>query len=153
MNTGRFIAGGLVAGLIINVAEGIINGAILGGPWKEWAARTAAINQPPSEGAGMAIWTVMAFALGLIGVWLYAALRPRFGAGPKTALRAALFLWVTFWVLTALQNIALGTVPHHFVMVGTFGGLIGIIVAMLAGAAIYKEELPSATDAARATGR
>ena len=82
----------------------------------------------------------MALALGFLGVWLYAAIRPRYGAGPKTALRVAFFLWLTFWTLAALQNVALGTVPHNLVAVGMFGGLVGVIVAMLAGAAIYKED-------------
>jgi hypothetical protein len=140
MNKGRLVAGGLVAGVIINVAEGVINGGILGQAWKEWAAKTAAINQQPSPGTGMMIWTIMALALGFLGVWLYAAIRPRYGAGPRTALLTAFFLWLTFWVLAALQNMALGTVPIHLVMVGTFGGLIGVIAAMLAGAAIYKED-------------
>ena len=139
MNTGRMVAGGLVAGLIINVAEGIINGAILGERWKEWVAKTAAINQPPSQGTGMIIWTVMGFVIGLLGLWLYATIRPRYGPGPKTAFRVALFMWATCWILTALQNLALGTVPQNVVLIGVVGGLVVSIIAMLAGCAIYKE--------------
>ncbi|HSE60477.1 MAG TPA: hypothetical protein VLA99_17380 [Nitrospiraceae bacterium] len=30
----------------------------------------------------------------LSALWLYAAIRPRFGAGPKTALYAGLGVWV-----------------------------------------------------------
>jgi hypothetical protein len=139
VNTGRMVAGGLVSGLIINVGEGIVNGAILGERWKEWAAKTAAINQPPSPGTGMMIWTVMGFVIGLLGLWLYAAIRPRYGPGPKTAFRVALSVWVTGWILTALQNLALGSVPRDFVFVGAAGGLIVSSVAMLAGCAIYRE--------------
>jgi len=29
----------------------------------------------------------------IVVVWLYSAIRPRYGAGPKTALIAGLFLW------------------------------------------------------------
>jgi hypothetical protein len=149
MNKGRLLAGGLVAGIIINIAEGILNGAILGEAWKDWAARTAAINQQPSPRTGMLIWTILALALGFLGVWMYAAVRPRFGSGPRTALKVAFFMWLTFWVSTALQSFALGNVPRGLLAMGLIGGLIGIIVAMLAGAAIYKEGGSSSAQAAR----
>lgn len=139
MKRGRLILGGLVAGLIINVVEGVTNGAILGDQWKEWASRTAAILQQPSQAAGMVIWTVLAFAIGLAGLWLYAAIRPRYGPGPRTALYAALFLWLTFWVFTALQSLALGTIPHRFLAIGLIGGLVAAVAGMLAGCAIYRE--------------
>ena len=32
--------------------------------------------------------------MGLLLVWLYAAIRPRFGPGPRTATYAALVVWV-----------------------------------------------------------
>jgi len=149
MNKGRLLVGGLVAGVIINIAEGILNGGILGQAWKDWAAKTAAINQQPSPGTGLMLWTILALALGVLGVWMYAAIRPRFGAGPKTALRVAVFMWLAFWVSTALQSFALGNVPHELVEMGLVGGLIGVIVAMLAGAAIYKEDGSSVGQAAR----
>jgi hypothetical protein len=33
------------------------------------------------------------FVLGILAVWTYAAIRPRFNAGPKTALCAGLAVW------------------------------------------------------------
>ena len=139
INFGRMLAGGLVAGVIINIAEGLINGLFLGSEWKQWALSKGPLNQAPSQATAMGIWTLVAFALGILGVWLYAAIRPRYGAGPKTAIRAGLFLWVIYWLLVALQHLALGTVPSHLLWLGTWGGLIGELIAMLAGAAIYKE--------------
>ena len=83
MNIGRLIAGGLVAGLIINIAEGVTNGAILGQQWKDRAAKMAPVTRQPTNAQAMILWTILAFALGLIAIWMYAAVRTRFGPAPK----------------------------------------------------------------------
>jgi hypothetical protein len=139
MNIGRLIAGGLVAGLIINIAEGITNGAILGQQWKQWAAKMAPVTQQPTNAQAMTLWTILAFALGLIAIWMYAAVRPRLGPGPKTAITVGLVLWILYWPLVTVQHAALGTVPLNMEVIGDIGGLAGAILGVLAGAAIYKE--------------
>jgi len=146
VNLGRMIGGGLVAGLIINIAEGVINGAILGQQWKQWQASMGPLNHAPSPGAAMGIWTLIAFAIGILGVWLYAAIRPRYGAGVKTALRAGLFVWILYWPLVQLQHFALGTVPSQILTPGTIGGAIGALLGIVAGAAMYKEKEGSMED-------
>ena len=40
-------------------------------------------------------WILVDFVLGLVVVWTYVAIRPRFGPGPKTALLAALVSFVS----------------------------------------------------------
>jgi hypothetical protein len=139
MNIGRVIAGGLVAGLIINIAEGVTNGAILGQQWKNWAAKMATVTQPPTSAQAMILWTILAFAVGLIGIWMYAAIRTRFGPGPKTAMIAGLVLWILYWPLVTVQHSALGTVPLNMEIIGDIGGLVGAMLGVLAGAAVYKE--------------
>lgn len=147
INIGRVIVGGIVAGIIINLAEGIVNGAILGQQWKEWAQSLGPASNPPSNGAAMGLWTLLGFALGFVGLWLYAAIRPRYGASPKTALLAGFVLWLIYWPLVDIQHIALGAVPHKLLAIGTCGGLVGVLIAMLAGAALYKEQKESAINA------
>jgi hypothetical protein len=139
MNIGRLIAGGLVAGLIINIAEGVTNGAILGQQWKQWAAKMAPVTQQPTNAQAMTLWTILAFALGLIAIWMYAAVRPRLGPGPKTAITVGLVLWILYWPLVTVQHAALGTVPLNMEVIGDIGGLAGAILGVLAGGAIYKE--------------
>ena len=139
MNIGRIVVGGIVAGVIINIAAGVTNGALLGQQWKEWSQRVASVNQLPSNGAGMGFWAAVSFGLGFVGIWLYAAIRPRFGAGPKTAIIAALVLWFVFWPLVSLEHMALGTVPVGLLTMSAVGGLVGTVVALLAGGALYKE--------------
>lgn len=139
MNVGRLVLGGLVAGVIVNIVEGITNGAILGQQWKDWAARLAPVTQQPTPGQGMILWTILGFAIGLVAIWIYAAVRPRFGAGPKTALTVGIVLWIIYWPLVGLQHAALGTVPLGMLVTSSIGGLIAAVGSTLAGAAIYKE--------------
>src|SRR5262245_4280756 len=90
INMGRVILGGLLAGLIINISESILNGVLFA---KEIDAAMAAINRPPIA-SSMIVWFILlGFALGIVTIWLYAAIRPRFGPGAKTAVCAALAVW------------------------------------------------------------
>ena len=90
INTGRVILGGLVAGLLINISEIVLNVVVMG---DEMAAWVKSMNLPPMSNASMAIYTVLGFVLGIVMMWLYAAIRPRYGAGPKTALCAGSAVW------------------------------------------------------------
>ena len=38
-------------------------------------------------------WLVLTYGGGVISIWLYAAIQPRYGPGPTTALRAGLTAW------------------------------------------------------------
>ncbi len=94
INTARVVMGGLAAGLVMNVLDFLINGLWLA---SRWEAQQAMLNPGLKEKAGalgMAGWIVLDFVFGLALVWLYAAIRPRFGPGPRTGAIAALTLWV-----------------------------------------------------------
>jgi hypothetical protein len=82
INLGRVFVGGLAAGLVINVGEFILNGPILGEPWQ---AAMKSINRAPIGGQAIAGFVVLAFLVGIGAVYTYAAVRARYGAGPKTA--------------------------------------------------------------------
>ena len=90
INLGRVVIGGLLAGLIINVGEFILNGVLLE---EEMNAAMAALNRPPVD-PSMIIWFVLfSFGFAVILVWTYAAIRPRFGPGIKTAMCASTLCW------------------------------------------------------------
>ena len=74
INLGRVVIGGLLAGLIINVGEYILNGLLLEA---QMNAAMAALNRPPIN-PSMIMWFVLfGFGLGCMMVWTYAAIRPR----------------------------------------------------------------------------
>ena len=85
-NRVRVILGGLLAGLVINIVEYITNGVVLKQAWGQ-AMQTLGKSAELSAGA-IVMFNVWGFLLGIAAVWLYAAMRPRYGPGASTAIRA-----------------------------------------------------------------
>ena len=138
INIARVIVGGVVAAVILFIAGFIIHGLILG---SEWAAWQTAGHMPNalSQGAMTVIWVIVSLVNGVTGVWIYAGIRPRYGAGAKTALIAGFTLWLVGGLVAALAEYSLGNTPQGVVVVGAIGSLIADLIAILAGAYLYKE--------------
>jgi hypothetical protein len=82
--------------------------------------------------------------LGLVGgivlIWIYAAIRPRFGAGPKTAIYAGVAFWIAGVLIPNVSFMWVGGLfSHHLTAYTTAGGLVEVAAGALAGAALYKE--------------
>jgi hypothetical protein len=78
------------------------------------------------------------FLCGIVLVWLYASIRPRYGPGPKTAVIAGL----TIWLITRLAFAAwwfTGLYSFGVVAASAVGGLVAAVAGGLAGCALYKE--------------
>lgn len=137
INWKRVVLGGLVAGLIIDVVEGILEGVILG---PEWRQAMQALGHPLREtGTNVARHVLLGLAYGLTAVWLYAAIRPRFGAGPKTALYAGIAVWVLSSLLPSVNWGPRGLLPGHLFTIAVVVGLVEIVAATEAGAWLYHE--------------
>jgi len=136
INLGRVVIGGLVAGIIINLFEYLLNGVILS---DQWTDLMRSINRPVLDGAHVGYFMALGMVQGLVAVWTYAAIRPRFGEGPMTAITAALLTWLTTVVLADMVPAIMGVfeLPMVLMMMGV--GLIEIVIATLAGAYLYKE--------------
>jgi pimeloyl-ACP methyl ester carboxylesterase len=136
INMGRVLIGGLLAGLIINFGEFILNGVLLA---EEMNEAMKALNKPPIS-PGMIVWFVLfGFGLGFMLVWVYAAIRPRFGAGIKTAICAAAAVWGLSYLYPNLFMIIIGLFPQGMMVFVTIWGLVEITIAGIAGAWLYKE--------------
>ena len=136
INLGRVVIGGLLAGLIINIGEFILNGVLLA---EQMAAAMAALNKPPVD-ERMIMWFVLfGFGLGCMLVWTYAAIRPRFGAGVKTAVCASALVWGLAYLYPNLFMYILDIFPRGMTVMATLWGLAELIVAGVAGAWAYTE--------------
>jgi len=136
INMGRVVIGGLVAGLVINVSEFILNGVVLAADMND---ALKALNRPPVD-TGMIMWFVLlAFGIGLMSVWVYAAVRPRFGAGVRTAVCASLLVWGLAYLYPNMSTIILGLFPTRLMVIATIWGLAELLIAGVAGAWIYTE--------------
>jgi hypothetical protein len=141
VNWGRVILGAVLAGIVINVVEFILNGVVLAA---DWAAAMAARGIPPIAGSQIAFFFVWSFILwgfliGIFAIWLYAAIRPRYGPGPMTALCAGSFVWVLGYLLTSVTPFLLNLFPRRILAIGLGVGLVEVLVATLVGAWFYRE--------------
>jgi hypothetical protein len=141
INWGRVIRGGLVGGMVINVVEFFLNGVALA---KDWEAAMAALGRPPIAGSQIAVFFAWSFILwgfliGIFAVWLYAAIRPRYGAGPKTALWVGSFVWGLGYLLTSVTPFLLHLYPRRILAMGLTVRLVEVLLATLAGAWLYRE--------------
>ena len=138
INWSRVFLGGLLAGVVFNIILFAASAIYLGNLFDP---ALKALNPNYQETIGSEIfWIVLNFVSGILVVWLYAALRPRYGAGPKTALITGLFLWV-MGPLT-LDSIlgAMQLFPGTTLVVDALTGLVMFVVATLLGAWVYKEQ-------------
>ena len=133
INWGRVILGGLVAGVVINAVEFFVHGVILD---QKWTAAFAALGKTPT---GWATFIPSNFLVGVVAVWLYAFIRTRYGAGPKTAVRAGLAAWVVFWVIPTMALMPLELFPNRLLLTVIGVGVMDAIVATLLGAWLYKQ--------------
>ena len=137
MNTKRILAGGLLAGLVLNIGEMILNMPVIG---EEFEAAMQKIGAPPMAGSTIALFVVMCFLLGILSVWLYAAVRPRFGAGPATAIKVGIVVWLLAVVWPNVGLMAMGILPTRLLVIAMVWEAVEIPLAVLAGAWLYHEE-------------
>ncbi|HEX4295874.1 MAG TPA: hypothetical protein VHZ29_17195 [Rhizomicrobium sp.] len=136
INLGRVVLGGIAAGIVINIFEFALNGVLLADQWPELMK---SINRPALGMNEVVYFNVFGFIQGLVAVWTYAAIRPRFGAGPMTAIVAALLTWITSYVLVDGMPTIMGIFPMSMTLMLVGVGLIEILAATLAGAYLYRE--------------
>ena len=149
-NLGRVVAGGLVAGVVANAIDFITNTYVLGADIAAWAPTRNLDPAAMNSGPVAATWIVVDFIFGVLLVATYAAMRPRLGAGPKTAVLAGLALWFAA-TLVLFGFTQMGVFSMALFVKGSIAALINTLAASVAGAAVYKEEgTASRTSYARA---
>lgn len=136
INFGRALVGGLIAGVVLNIGESLLNTVVLGKQMEEFFRR---FQVPPPGGGFIALAVVMTFILGIVMVVLYALIRPRLGPGPKTAVIAAVILWFGIYFYTGVLNGVALAIPPNLIIIGMVWGLVEYILAALAGAWYYRE--------------
>jgi hypothetical protein len=136
MNTiswSRVLGCGLLAGIVWIILGSLVT-AVLG---REFAALSH--NRLGAPTTGFIVLNVIIDLLeGISILWLYAAIRPLYGPGPKTATIAA-FAW---WVIVSLGDVtwcSFGFFPPSIVIPLILGTLPALILASLAGARFYEQ--------------
>jgi len=138
VNCARVVLGGLLAGVVL-IVLGFLGYTLY--LEQHWSSALQALGHPMIANVwGYVFAIVFSFVTGMMAVWLYAAIRPRYGAGPKTAVTAGFIFWIIGSLFPAVSLGSMGLFPSNLLMVDTIASLVSIILATLAGAWAYKEE-------------
>jgi hypothetical protein len=135
INWGRVILGGLLAGVVMDLMDYVVHTYVIAAQ-DEAAMKALGVHLVPGA---IPIFLVEGLVLGIAAIWAYAAARPRYGAGAKTAIITAVGVWVIGDLLPNVGNWAAGISPVNLFWIGTLLGLVELIVASLVGAALYRE--------------
>ena len=130
IDTRKVIVGGVAAGAVMGAFD-FVNGFLLAG---QREAALSAFNPEVAakitqlqglEGISfntfvslIAFWVVSRLGLGTLFAWTYASMRPRYGAGPKTAALAAIPYWSLLTMINAAMAFA-GIYPWSFFALGS----------------------------------
>ena len=136
INLTRVILGGLVTGLVLNIGEFLLNTVVLAAQMREFFAR---FGVPEPGTSFLVVATLLTFVLGIVIVWIYAAMRPRLGPGPKTAICAGLLAWFGIYLYSGIINAMILQIPTNIILIGLIWGAVQYAVAAIAGAWLYKE--------------
>ena len=136
MNWKHIIVGGLITALLFSL--GFLNAVVFAPGW--FGAVEESLGSSWEWNIGGAAAQVLLFAVMGIGlIWLYAAIRPRYGPGPRTAAIAGFVMWL---ITTARDGswLAWGFIPAQTLTVSTLVGLPILIGATMLVAWAYTDE-------------
>src|SRR5215207_8344013 len=104
INTKKVVIAGLAAGVVLNICDYVLNGML-------FADRMTTDMNAFKPGLGDAMaqmdtntivgFVIMDLVIGMLLAYTYAAMRPRFGAGAKTAIITALIFWIFGSIITS----------------------------------------------------
>jgi hypothetical protein len=139
INTQKVLVGGLAAGVVMNIIDFVNNKFILGARMMAEAeafkpGMTASMNTT----SVMVSYIAMDLILGIALVWTYAAIRPRFGPGLKTASYAAFLFWVLAGTFYS-GYLHMGMTSTGLWWSLAIVGLVNFLLSAWVGAKLYTE--------------
>jgi len=138
INVGRLILGGVVAGIVADILDYPVDGIWLG---KMWSNQLGVLGKSEFTGHQILLFMLTGILIGIVSIWIYAAIRPRFGPGVKTAIYAGIVVWIAS---TLLPKFALMWVTQffngHLTAYTSLGAFFELVIGTIAGAALYKED-------------
>ncbi len=137
INMIKLLVGGVVAGLVYNIGQTLIHVVLFA---EASAALTETMGAPEPTGRVIAVFWGLGFIIGITMIGVYAAIRPRCGPGPGTAIGAAIITFILAELVPAGFYIASGILDFGMYlqfMIATFAVLCA---AALAGGMLYSED-------------
>ena len=140
MNPKRIIIGGLLAGAVIILGE-IVRQAVM-------------TPAGPTSGASMptGVFILRGASLGMFCLLLYAAVRPRLGAGVKTAVTVGILVFLVGTLFPPFGLTMQAFAPARLLLESIIWNAIQLPLATVAGAWLYREGAPEHDPAQLALG-
>lgn len=142
LNRQKLLIGGLAAGLVLNIIDFLSNTVIFADRMRADAnAFKAGLgDQMAAMGGGqIAVYVFFDFIIGMLLVWTYASIRPRYGPGPRTAGYAALLFFVFGFILSYGYK-TMGMMSPGLWWSYSALWLVNLFVASMVGAMVYSED-------------
>jgi hypothetical protein len=139
MNVKRLLIAGGVAGVVMNVIDFVANYLTGASLYRDLMSVNPALWENMNRPGRLPAYLLIDFILAFVIVWFYAAIRPRYGAGPATALRAAAAIWLfgaAQWYLFVLMGLLS---PMTF-GIGSLVSAVNFAATALVGGKLYREE-------------
>jgi hypothetical protein len=135
INVTRVIVAGLAAGVVANGLD-FAGGLLI---QDEQIAQAQRLNLDPAAlEASFPAWIAIDFVYGLLLAFAYAAMRPRFGPGPRTAIIAGATLFVTVTAVLA-GFMTMGMFTQGLFVKGAILSAVTTLAASLTAGALYQE--------------
>jgi hypothetical protein len=138
INWRRVAIGAAAAGVLMNVMDAVTNGLLM---FNDFQANSRRLGLDPAAAiapAAVFTWIALDFVFGWILVWMYAAMRPRYGPGVATALRSATAMYVPTTSIIAGFAIQGFLTPRLFAGMALAGALT-LAAGALIGGWLYRE--------------
>lgn len=136
INIVRLIAGGLAAGIVMAAVDWLIYGRLMEQDVIDMVRRLNLNSDVVAEST--TAWIAIDLVFGMLLVFTYAAIRPRFGPGPSTAAIAGIMLWLAVTVVLG-GYMMMGVFTNVAFVKGSALFLGSALAASLAGGAVYRE--------------
>lgn len=136
INLNRLLVGGFVVGVLFWLLEAASSMIYLDDMRVALQAHNLVLQMKSSTWLASLAGFLM---FGLTLVFMYVAMRPRFGPGPKTAIVAAVTLWLGGYVTSLIGYDQIALYPRSLLYLWGVVGLLQLIIGSLVGAWIYRE--------------
>lgn len=133
----RVVLGGFLWVIVFNVLWLSVWFLFLRSEWRSTLAGLGRTFPPTLE--SLVIWLLLTLVGGIVAIWLYAAIRPRYGAGPKTAAYVGFAFWLISGLGPTLWSAHILSLPTALVAGTVVAGLVADVVATVLGAWSYRE--------------
>lgn len=139
INWGRLIVGGLIATVILFITDGLLHEHVFHTYWEYVYQGLGGHESQMGHGIAVLYFFVFELGRGFLAAFIYVLMRPFHGAGPMTAVYAAIVAWLAFSVAGPAQFIPLGFYSRRLWVMVAGAQIVTSIVANLAAVWLYKE--------------